>query len=771
MAKNDKDKKVEETIKHKDYGLNMLSHVSRGMVQNLPEKTLDSISGKMQQIEERWENLATKKNQDKTTNNNHLDKIFTDSAKSGIESIDGELRDIYMQNKSFYTILRDYEMMPILIPQLVRVLNFLVNEVVSPDINSDNSFIIKFRGAADEDVKEEIERIRQDHDLDRNLYDVYRDRFKVGRLIYLVQNYKDTFSALSVIMNESSVYGPDTLLKDIDLKEEIEVEKLNEAMIIPIKDLEKNKVTNINMNLSELNISIDWDAPLSDLNENIKIMNAMFMESGIHKYKYRAHNENVSNVKLRDIVGASQLMSGEILNENAMDGFSEEDKANMKKIVAKINKNDDIRRASVKKLDAARVFPLKASGRTIGYFYYLDTGDKTTNSTKLQEIIKQKLTNSRMAKASIEDIENQVAVKTAKAIFKTAGAKFNIDSFEDLDLLHNFIESNGILDGDKKFKFYYAEDIFDLSRREGSLLTNSVYFAKLFTSLMHNNIITKISKGRNREIYTVKAGVSPDVQQYINQAIDNLLNSADSAININRPFERILNPLTTSTHIIPADDNADPFIVTDIINGQDVDMDNEIIKFLLNSIISSYGVDPAVLDLVNNNIDFAKSLSMLNREMVTLNKNEQNDLQAPWEKMVLAILYAEGSNQLREQIEAGSLEVKFYRPKALMLELTQNEVNNARSFAEALIDLHPVLNGIKDGDLAKSIAVYEIVKDQVSADLDKYESIIEEAMTRLKAKAMVSIKVQDSIADTEVTSQESGEGETEEDFVTDDDDN
>ena len=70
--------------------------------------------------------------------------MINGSPNNTVTSEFGVLLDsLYMKNKKYYTIIKDYEIMPILIPQINRVLMFLVNECLSPDIQNTQTFLIK----------------------------------------------------------------------------------------------------------------------------------------------------------------------------------------------------------------------------------------------------------------------------------------------------------------------------------------------------------------------------------------------------------------------------------------------------------------------------------------------------------------------------------------------------------------------------------------------------------------------------------------------------
>lgn len=62
------------------------------------------------------------------------------SNQTATNSFGTVLDNLYLKNKKYYTIIKDYEIMPFLLPQINRVLMFLVNECLSPDIQNEQTF-------------------------------------------------------------------------------------------------------------------------------------------------------------------------------------------------------------------------------------------------------------------------------------------------------------------------------------------------------------------------------------------------------------------------------------------------------------------------------------------------------------------------------------------------------------------------------------------------------------------------------------------------------
>ena len=140
------------------------------------EKSIRSLSSDLEAIRSNTSALALKGSE--TGKSAQYSRTLTDAEvyTNLSEMINGNTTDpggfgtllesLYAKNKKGYAILKDYELMPILIPQINRVLMFLVNECLSPDIQNKDVFTIKYLGSNDDPdrIQKDIDQIKKDSD-------------------------------------------------------------------------------------------------------------------------------------------------------------------------------------------------------------------------------------------------------------------------------------------------------------------------------------------------------------------------------------------------------------------------------------------------------------------------------------------------------------------------------------------------------------------------------------------------------------------------------
>ncbi len=714
---------VYKTLKE---GISMDDNTLKSLVDGIPSTISDAakekLSMSLKAVEQKVNNAKLVRNSGKNllrgsdSNNPNIDKqIYTDLSNmingDGNNDIGGFgtlLDNLYRKNKKYYSIIKDYEIMPILIPQITRVLMFLVNESLTPDTQNNTTFAIKYKTENSIErvspIQEEINKIKKEMKLDNLLREVYTNRYKLGSEFYSVIDYNRTFEKMQNIIERKSLNESTAAMSDIDYLESM-YSSLRSSIDECTINLPQDNNPSIKLSFTGLNIQLEKSSVVSLIeNAHAELINEVY--------------SNFSSSKLLDFSDAESLNEATIVDTNKLAS------------IVQTMKDMKVDRCTIQRLDPARFFKFKVGGRVIGYFYTTDLNDSNTTINFAQslkdQLLKSKVGNIKDNSATAETI---IAKELAEMIINKFDPNIGINRIEDVDLLHDYIINNNIYLGNKKIVFYYQDEIFDLSRSDGSLLTNAVFFTKLYSTLLLNNIQTKVLRGRGRQIHTVHLGASPNVQRYIQNAIATLTMPETNLGTLHGSFEQILNPFNSASDIIiPTDDSDGNYIDTNYIPGQDIDMDDNFLKMLLNSIITSFGLDAAVIDATNGNLQFARTLSMESLQISTTIRNEQQDLHDNWEALCLRTLYINGSNELKEAIDRGQVEVKFYEPKSLIIQNMNDDLNNVKSWSENLADIIPIFN--EDGmEYLRSLFIYRNIKNTSNIDFTNIDNLLDELST------------------------------------------
>lgn len=707
---------------------NVINTIVNGMSNNLTDVTKDRILKSIEEINRQLEDTKTNRSsktafQSSTNSSATSSNIDPDLYTNISDMINGVhtdntagfgtlLDNLAIKNKRYFTIIKDYEIMPILIPQINRVLMFLVNECLSPDVQNEQTFTITYLSDKDtHHIQASIDAIKKEMKLDAMLREVYENRYKLGNEYYTVIDYDQTFNHTLEMMQQQGIISEtvDGTLSDIKddtkfIQDQFSLitEHINECTVtVPIsvdRGNQKKVTENVSISLKDMNIILE------------KSSLPYYMEQS----KMQVLSESYAGLSRKNLMKQS-------LNEAYVD---------MTKMGTLIQtmKAKKINRCTIERLDPSRIFKLKIGGRVIGYFYVRDINENDANVINLAQALKDQLLKTKAANmdAANKTAEEIISQQLAEMIINKFDPNIGINRIEDIDLLHDYIRNCELYRGNKRIIFYYEDEIFDMSRTNGSLLTNAVFFTKLYSTLLLNNIMTKVLRGRGRQIHMVKVGVSPNMQRYIQNAMMSLTMPENNLGTLHGSFEQILNPFNASSDIVfPVEDTSDRFIETDYIPGQDINMDDDFLRFLLNSIISAFGLDSAVIDATNGNLQFARTLSMESLQICNAVRNEQQDLHDAWENLCLEVLRIMGDDNIRDAIDQGMIKVNFYEPESLIIQNTIEELNNAKSYAENIADLIPEFNE-EGSDLKRMKFIYSTVKDRLNIDWTTIENLLDE---------------------------------------------
>jgi len=674
------------------------------------------------------------------------------------------LENLYAKNKKYFSIIKDYEIMPILIPQINRVLDFLVNECLSPDVQTETTFVMKYNGQEDRGgVQRDIDAIRKEMKLDQLLRDVYTNRYKLGREYYSLEDYNKTFEKMLQQLKKKRLNESTAGMTDYDYLESLTknlrgvVDEVTVSPVIsvineeadtyvladdvpssgkPTKEQTTRQVIqekSIDISLKGLNIVVE-KSPVIQMLENAQ---AEILHEEYSKY---------STKRFFDDEGIDSGF------DHALNEATVMDTSKLEQIVEAM-KRKKLQRCTAVRFDPAKLFKLKVGGKTIGYFYVTDINENNPNMVNFAQSLKDQLmktraTNLQTATQSAEEI---IAKELAERIIKAFDPNLGISRVEDIDLLHDFIRNNDIYRGNKKLTFYYEDEIYDMSRANDSILTNAVFFTKLYATLLLNNIMTKVLRGRGRQIHTVRIGVSPHVRRYIDNAMASLAMPEHNLGTLHGSFEQVMNPFNGASDIvIPTEEDNEQYIRTDYIPGQDVDMNDDFLRTLLNSIVTSFGLDSAVIDATNGNLQFARTLSMESLQISNAVKNEQQDLHDTWERFCLDILHIMGNDNTKSAVDQGQITIEFHEPKSLIIQNTIDDLNQVKGLADNLADLIPELN--TDGSEATRAAfIWAVVKDNSNIDFNKFEKLLKDVNVNGVGDALkqeIQTIVQQMIANT-----------------------
>lgn len=328
----------------------------------------------------------------------------------------------------------------------------------------------------------------------------------------------------------------------------------------------------------------------------------------------------------------------------------------------------------MKMIDPTKIAPIEIMNTVIGYYYAYEVNDDVLQPfSNTIKIVDAALINKETERTFL----NQLTSKVVQAFDKPFLQKN--EKFKDLILSSLMYEER--YKKKVRFQFIPADYITRFSINEDeegngqSVLKDSLFYAKLYLSLLIFKIIQILTKSSDTRVYYVRnSGLDADVMNGIQEAARQV-----KAKQIN--YYDIMNPVTSTSKLgnnneifIPYGRSQEKGMEFDILAGQDIQINTDLMEMLKQGYINATGVPSVIMQYINE-ADYAKTLVMANSKFVGRVISLQNDFNEPLAELYKKLLRF-STDMDEELIEA--FEFKFVSPKTINTQ-NMNDLTAATS--------------------------------------------------------------------------------------------
>ena len=674
-------------------------------------------------------------------NTNIYDIIDSPEVLGSVESTIGS------ENIRFSQLLKDYEIIKRCIPQIHRVINIIRNNIISPDsMGSNNILGISIPEGTSQSDEKKIRDIVDKYELNQKIQDDIIIDYLIASVKYL------TVVPYSII--------PDMLYKDPDDQTNKKVVSINEC-IERFDNLTKNDIKPLSeaagySNTSELmpimesvfdknymendNISQTNSDILSYI--NFQLNDIEFVNGGLAYYKNAILNEAVNILStddkelksMKNIINKVQKESGKLKNfindsDIATEGLIDT------KTYKDIKRSVNFRGAHIEYLPASRTISFKLRDTVVGYFYVEDRIDpnKTNNNAmsimdKINASVYIKNTKVNRSKEVEEIIVRNISEKLVKAV----NGKFINDNYNDMDIIYEFVKANELYKKPKRVVFFHPDDICEFRRADGSIMKNCMFYAKLVILNLLSNILAKVTRGSDRNLYFVKTGLTTDIEGSVNDTIRAIKQNQIRYSDIGT-INEIFNIVGSNVDVfMPVSVDGERPIETETISGQNIDMNEDFINFLIKSIVQSFGVPASMVEEFDS-VDFAKTISMSNLEMAKAVYDSQIELNPDLTKMFRLLVKYE----LPEYEQYDDIEVSLNAPSIIIYEMNRDRMDSIEQVSDKLAELLISPESESPDEKKKRMFKLEYYRRTMSSwDWDMIDDILNEVYTKSKEKEL-----------------------------------
>ena len=669
-------KDIAEIIKTQRQNLDLINNQLYG---NSKYDTVDDVINNVSNIVNTFNNTNNGSLINKLSSymkkSNEDDRLKFDKIREGIENNHSLSSFQSLLNENYSTISKYEDLMIVtkIMPKLKDVKKALVTSILSPDdFTKQISLSINYNGESLESYKNG---------------DLYSEVLQILKRNEFTKHVKHNVSQ-SVVLGRyyEAVIPYEKLYKDLLInKERRKRGKELSTSNTPIYN-ESTKIINNFDNFIDENFNL-----ISNVLENSKTVTKNEIKNNIINI---ANNIEVINEDCTSLLFNDEILNEDIkkLNINSvLDKFKKDNNISnsvstdgtMDTIEKKINKeNIGLTGCKLKKLDPRRLLKLEIDDTILGY-YYIENRD-SANIIKNPSLFRFKTSiyNSNNLDGGI----NAIYQALGDLLISKLDKKFINNNIEIKEELYDILKYADAANNPVKVMYLDPEYVQEYEIDDGeSIFEQSLFYAKLYIILLLSNISAKISRSNDVRAYYVQTDPQGGVSPLVNNAINTLKKN-------NRAFTSMTNlgKVISSFNIfddlfIPKTEDDRKPIDFDIIQGQDIDLDNEFMEMLEKICVESTGVPLALIE-TSNEVDFAKSYAVLNIKYMRLVLDLQIDLNPAIEEEAKKILLTEIKDEEKRSI-INQLDINLQSPLNLLLTNLLEQINNSRDLAQALTEI------------------------------------------------------------------------------------
>lgn len=646
--------------------------------------------------------------------------------KNAIENEDGNiggslLSYAYMSYNGQVQYYKDLKLVSTLIPQLEEVLETITDNILTGD---DFSNLTSLNIPGDE--TDMFKKIDERYDFVNELRICIRETCRYGYHYVSVIPYSKAFTKLK--QSYATRNGIRVNTKDKTVKKDVE-KMMSESFTEDyyedsIDDKTKESISAMTSEFLENIEFAEGVENLFDLSKNDSEINDNSLEC-----LAEAINKKLNKNDFNALFNKSKKEASKVV-----DGFITKKKPEIEQY--KNLQEETVSGCYIKHYDITKVIPIKVDDTALGYYYIEDIGDLQT----IRNIDNNPMTvlNRSIARmdqrdprqASSDTYFSSLADILMKSIIKDK--KFLKDNIKLKEEIYSILKYGDLLNKKIRITYIPAEDMVEFG--DGlSVLAKSLFYAKLYLTLLLTHIGLKVNRGYDKRIVTVATGASKDVSSDVVRAIRDIKTDQRSIL-FNGNVNSILNSAGGAKDIfIPKSKSGEKPIEFDVLSGQDIPIKDEIMEFLEERMVDGTGYPLALLQ-ASADVDFAKSLTLLNSKVMrrTLSRQymHRKDLNIFYNLVRRSELISSS-----DYSEYTPVNIEFKKPVSLGLATMIDQLSNAKSLVDDLSSMYSDGSNSDEDTLIINTMSKKMMREFVPAvPWDKLDKLYAEAQVEVSEK-------------------------------------
>lgn len=646
--------------------------------------------------------------------------------KNAIENEDGNiggslLSYAYMSYNGQVQYYKDLKLVSTLIPQLEEVLETITDNILTGD---DFSNLTSLNIPGDE--TDMFKKIDERYDFVNELRVCIRETCRYGYHYVSVIPYSKAFTKLK--QSYATRNGIRTNAKDKTMKKNVEKivsESFTEDYYEDnIDDKTRESISTMTSEFLENIEFAEGVENLFDLSKNDSDINDNSLEC-----LAEAINKKLNKNDFNALFNKSKKEASKVV-----DGFITKKKPEIEQY--KNLQEEIVSGCYIKHYDITKIIPIKVDDTALGYYYIEDIGDLQTirnidnNPMTILNRSIARMDQRDPRQASSDTYFSSLADILMKSIIKDK--KFLKDNIKLKEEIYSILKYGDLLNKKIRITYIPAEDMVEFG--DGlSVLAKSLFYAKLYLTLLLTHIGLKVNRGYDKRIVTVATGASKDVSSDVVRAIRDIKTDQRSIL-FNGNVNSILNSAGGAKDIfIPKSKSGEKPIEFDVLSGQDIPIKDEIMEFLEERMVDGTGYPLALLQ-ASADVDFAKSLTLLNSKVMrrTLSRQymHRKDLNIFYNLVRRSELVSSS-----DYSEYTPVNIEFKKPVSLGLATMIDQLSNAKSLVDDLSSMYSDGSNSDEDTLIINTMSKKMMREFVPAvPWDKLDKLYAEAQVEVSEK-------------------------------------
>ena len=343
---------------------------------------------------------------------------------------------------------------------------------------------------------------------------------------------------------------------------------------------------------------------------------------------------------------------------------------------------NDIGDVYVRMIEPTRIIPIKIMNTTLGYYFVQDEDITPISGAVSSTLYFTKFDEHSQQRTVIDALAERVVKSFDKSFLKN-NPKFK-EAIVDCFTFYNLNEKR------LKFQFIPAEYIQefkideDMDGNGTSMIKKSLFYAKLYLMMLLFKIMSIILHSNDTKVnYIKQSGIDKNVANKV-QEIARIRQSRQINISDLFSYTTLINKVGNGSEMyIPTGRSGERPIETEILSGQDVPLNTELLEMLKNAYILGTGVPAAIVNYLQE-ADFAKTVEQNNTKFNGRVVNYQLDFNSSITELYKKIM--RGATNISENIIENFVFI-LQPPKSTLINTKSEIIGQFSTLVDFLVGL------------------------------------------------------------------------------------